>query len=627
MSFKKIFKIKIEPNNIYPFFFTIIFVVILIQYPFHTLEALFYDFMAKYDFNVSAPKEIVFVGVDEESDQMLGEVFPYTYTTQNKFLKKLTEDDPAFINYLMIPREPQDQDDQINIKEFKNIVENYSQNNGYFRFGTTMYRWGEELPPEYLVDLGYSLSQIYVDNSTSAKDDVARRAILNVSGVDSLHLWTANNYLRSKNIQFLDATQIFGSYYNSEADSNFVLFRYGHNPLENNINFKLIPFYRVTSGNFPTGFFKDKIVIVGPKYISNSDDYVKTPFGKDEIKSPKLFIHGLIINSLINKKTIYQFSETFLDIFSILLAIVLSFIISRIQPAKGLLVIMALILSFFIISFGLFSLMGIWLKLSHIILSIFVVYYIWIPFKAIGEYQTRYAIQEETKLLKKVDKLKQNFISLMSHDLKTPVAKIAGIADILRVKYPNGPDQLALIDNIINSTKELNNFISSILDLTKIESQNITINKTQKDVNQIITQLTDKLKFEASQNDIKLETDLAPLYPVSVDLVLINRVISNLIENGIKYAGKGSTIRVKTWDEKDWVYVEISDNGIGIKKEDLAHIFDKFYRVKNDASHSIKGSGLGLYLVKYFVELHHGEITVNSEFGSGTTFLIKLKNE
>jgi signal transduction histidine kinase len=107
----------------------------------------------------------------------------------------------------------------------------------------------------------------------------------------------------------------------------------------------------------------------------------------------------------------------------------------------------------------------------------------------------------------------------------------------------------------------------------------------------------------------------------------MNRVISNLIENAIKYAGKGKKILVKTWDEPEWVYVEVRDNGLGIGPEDLAHIFDKFYRVKNDSTHAIKGSGLGLYLVKYFIELHHGVITATSTLGEGTSFIIKLKNE
>ena len=270
---------------------------------------------------------------------------------------------------------------------------------------------------------------------------------------------------------------------------------------------------------------------------------------------------------------------------------------------------------------------GWWIKLSHLVLSIFVVYYIWVPFRAIEEYQTRYAIQEETKLLKQVDNLKQNFISLMSHDLKTPVAKIAGIADILKLKFNNTPEQTELIDNVVNSTKELNNFINSILDLTKIESQNLTLRKESKDVNKIIEGIIEKLEFEAESKQMKIESELSPLYPIQIDTVLMNRVISNLIENAIKYAGKEKTVVIKTWDDAEWVYVEIKDNGVGVGPDDLAHIFDKFYRVKNDSTHSIKGSGLGLYLVKYFIELHNGVITATSQLGEGTSFIIKLKNE
>jgi signal transduction histidine kinase len=267
--------------------------------------------------------------------------------------------------------------------------------------------------------------------------------------------------------------------------------------------------------------------------------------------------------------------------------------------------------------------------LSHLVLSIFVVYYIWVPFRAIEEYQTRYAIQEESKLLKQVDNLKQNFISLMSHDLKTPVAKIAGIADILKMKFgsTNTSEQNELIENILISTKDLNSFINSILDLTKIESQNLTIRKESKDINNIIEGIIEKLEFEANSKQMHIEAELSPLYPIQVDTVLMNRVMSNLIENALKYAGKGKTVFVKTWDDPEWVYVEIRDNGVGIGPDDLAHIFDKFYRVKNDNTHAIKGSGLGLYLVKYFIELHNGDITATSQPGEGTSFIIKLKNE
>ena len=107
----------------------------------------------------------------------------------------------------------------------------------------------------------------------------------------------------------------------------------------------------------------------------------------------------------------------------------------------------------------------------------------------------------------------------------------------------------------------------------------------------------------------------------------MKRVISNLVENAIKYSGQNSQVNLKTWDDEKWVYIEVKDSGKGISLDDLGHVFEKFYRVKNDANIKIKGSGLGLYLVKYFVELHEGEIVPSSVVGEGTSFLIKLRNK
>ena len=298
-------------------------------------------------------------------------------------------------------------------------------------------------------------------------------------------------------------------------------------------------------------------------------------------------IHGIIIHSLINNKTVAEIPLIFTKIMSLLIAFFLSYLISRYQPAKGLLVAITLIIFFVVSSYIIFVSTGYWLRISHIILSIFVVYYIWVPFRAIVEYQTRYAIEEETKIIKRVDRLKQNFISLMSHDLKTPVAKISGIADLLNTQYQNEPKQKELIQNIITSTKELNNFINSILDLTKIESRNLNLNKQSKDINSILEIIAKEVDFDARTGEVEIEMNLEPLYPIEVDTTLIKRVFSNLVGNAIKYSGKESKISISSWDDDDWVYIKIQDNGVGIEAEDLDHIFEKFYRVKHDASHKI----------------------------------------
>lgn len=620
-------KIKsIEFSKFAPLLVTLAFILILIQYSFNPLESIFYDFWVKHDVTSKSFKNpIVLVAMDDESDQFLGETYPYTYASHNRLMNRLVEDKPALVNYFVSLLEPDSDVEARYQNEFHESIKTFSPGGERFKFGTEIDHFGEQIPPEGLRDIGYHLGQLYKDQIIFSKDEVVRRTILNISGEDSLHLWTAKRYREIKGLEPVDASAYKGAYYNPEADANFALFKYSDNPLNSDV--QVIPFHRVVVGNFPKGFFKDKIVLIGPQYLSNTNDFVQTPFEKDTARTPKLLVHAQVIEALIAEKTIFDIKDFYTQIASILIAIILSYIISRVQPVKGLMITILLIMGILLISYFAFISLGWWIKLSHLVLSIFVVYYIWVPFRAIEEYQTRYAIQEESKLLKQVDNLKQNFISLMSHDLKTPVAKIAGIADILKIKFNNTPEQTELIDNVVNSTKELNNFINSILDLTKIESQNLTLRKESKDVNKIIESIVEKLEFEAGNKQMQIETDLSPLYPIQIDTVLMNRVISNLIENAIKYAGKGKTIWVKTWDDADWVYVEIRDNGLGIAPEDLSHIFDKFYRVKNDSTHAIKGSGLGLYLVKYFIELHNGVISASSQLGEGTSFIIKLKNE
>lgn len=615
-------------SKLYPFAFTIFFVAILFQYSFSNLEAVFYDMRVKYDFGISFLDNIVIITLDEESDDFLGESYPYTYATHNRLLKRIIEEKPVVVNYLVHMDEPESDRTELELDKFKDTIKEFTSSGGAFRFGTDLDTWGEQLPPERLRDIGYSLAILNVDNAVFARDDVSRKTILNYSGEDSLHLWAANAYRRRTGYLPLKLNDINGAYYVRESDATFVNFRYYENTVEGKGKIKKIPFHRVVVGNFPKGFFKNKLVLIGPSYLSNASDFVMTPYDRESYSSPKIGVHASIIESLIQNKTVVQVPRMFSYVLSLLLGLVLAYVINRIKPTHGLVFTLVTILSVIVLSYVLFSLFGLWIYLAHILLTIFAVYYIWVPFRAIGEYQRRYAIQEETKLLKKVENLKQNFISLMSHDLKTPVAKIAGIADVAIHKYASSdPGVRFEFMRIVDATKELNKFITSILDLTKIESSNLSLNKVSKDINTVIEQVCDNLKFEAGQKNIKIEKDITPLYPIQIDVTLINRVISNLVENAIKYCEENTQVIVKSWDDEKWVYVEITDNGVGIPKEDLENIFEKFYRVKNDKSHEIKGSGLGLYLVKYFVELHGGTIVCESNIGIGTTFRIKLKNE
>jgi signal transduction histidine kinase len=623
----KLKKLNIDLSDYYPLFFTLIFVTILFQYPLASFESIFYDLKVRWDFGIHPTPEIVIVTIDEESDDYLGDIYPYTYATHSRFLERVIQAQPKIINYFVkMPEIPND--DDIYFLDFKKRLKEFSDKGGKVNFATEIDELkGEQLPPLALRDFNYGLAQINIDNNLFAKDDVVRRAIFNVSGEESLHLATANEYRTMQGKQPLNVPDVLGAYYNDEADANFFLFRYAGSPVYSDFKYKTIPYHRVLVGNFSPEIFRNKIVLIGPNYISQSNNFYLSPFNLEEYKAPKLVLHASIIDALVQNKTIKMLPRAVSNVLAFLVAIALSILISKLKPKDGLIITLLVLASILIISYLLFVLLGIWLYTAHLVVTVFVVYYIWIPFRAIGEYQRRYAIQEETKLLKQVEKLKQNFLSLMSHDLKTPVAKIAGVADNLYTQNSGNPEIREKSQLIIDSTKELNKFISSILDLTKIESSNFGLNKVSKDVNSIVENVIKDLNFSAGQKQIQIKTELAPLYPIEIDATLMTRVISNLVENAIKYSGPGSTVFVTTWDDEKWVYLEIKDNGAGIPAEELSNIFEKFYRIKNDANHSIKGTGLGLYLVKYFVELHGGSISAESIVGVETKFLVKLANK
>jgi len=511
---------------------------------------------------------------------------------------------------------------------FREKIENYTSSGGNFIFGKTVDSWGETLPPSELAHIGTHISMMNIDNSSFAKDDVSRKVILNVSGDDSLFLWAANVLRAKRNQKILPATFLPGASYIDEADATFAMVRHSFNVSKfPHPNVTTIPFHKVMVGHFEPGVFKDKLVLIGPNYLANPLDRILTSFNKSEAITPVVNFSASVIEGLSQEKTLTLVPSGVTKIAVVFIAVFLSFLVANLRPTLGLLVTFGMMLGVLFISFLLFTIFSIWLPVSHLLIAIFIIYYIWIPSKAINEYKSRFHIEKEASIFKEVESMKQNFISLMSHDLKTPVARIVGMAESALNLNDLPTAARANISNIIQATRELNQFISSILDLTKIESQELILNRTSKDINPILEGVVSTLKYEAGAKNIQFQLDLNPLYPIDLDVTLITRVFSNLIENAIKYGGSDTIVTIRSWDDDSWVYVEIADNGVGMAPEHLKHIFEKFYRIKNEVGHGVKGTGLGLYLVKYFIELHDGKIEVQSRSNVGTTFLISLVNK
>ncbi len=231
-----------------------------------------------------------------------------------------------------------------------------------------------------------------------------------------------------------------------------------------------------------------------------------------------------------------------------------------------------------------------------------------------------------------VNKLKNTFISNVSHELRTPVTVLRTYIDTL---CHNGDDfdeetKKEFMNTIDTEAKRLHTMVNDILDFSRLDSGNVSLKKEFSDIIELIEQNINSIKILADEKQMKIifnKPEKLPHVPINVES--IDRVIRNLLSNAIKYSDDGKEIIVSVMqdDEGKNIKFSVKDNGIGIAKEHLEKIFDRFYRVEN-ATHTVKGTGLGLHLVKLTIEKYHnGKITVESKEGEGSTFTVILPLE
>ena len=232
----------------------------------------------------------------------------------------------------------------------------------------------------------------------------------------------------------------------------------------------------------------------------------------------------------------------------------------------------------------------------------------------------------------RLNEIKNDFINNMTHELKTPVASISLASQMLSDSaVSKSPQMLEHISKIIrDETKRLTFLVDKVLQMSVFEQQNIKIELQENNINEIIQTIAENYSLKIHSKGGNLYTELhAHNAFVNVDEMHFGNIIYNLLDNAVKYSREDTPIiiTISTWnDHKDNLFIAIEDNGIGIKKEYLKHIFDKFYRVPTGNRHDIKGFGLGLPYVKKIVKLHNGSIKVESEPDVGTKFVIELKN-
>ena len=230
---------------------------------------------------------------------------------------------------------------------------------------------------------------------------------------------------------------------------------------------------------------------------------------------------------------------------------------------------------------------------------------------------------------KRYSEIKNDFINNMTHELKTPIASISLASQMLNDESVNKtPAMMKHLGTVINDeTKRLRFLVEKVLQMSMFDRKKAVFKKKELDLNEMVESVANSFTLRVEHTGGKIYTDIGAIdSAIYVDEVHFQNVINNLLDNAVKYRKPDQPIDIylRTWNDKDSLYLSVRDTGMGIKKDNLKKVFDKFYRVHTGNVHDVKGFGLGLAYVKNIVDLHSGEIKVDSEYGKGTTFTIKL---
>lgn len=225
----------------------------------------------------------------------------------------------------------------------------------------------------------------------------------------------------------------------------------------------------------------------------------------------------------------------------------------------------------------------------------------------------------------KTDELRKNdFIGMVSHELKTPLTSLKGYIQILNHKAKTNKDNFAVsaLSKADIQIVKMGKLINGFLDVSRLEAGKISIELEQVNLKEIIDEVTEELKMISSTHEINIIP--FPAIAVQADRDKITSVISNLVSNAIKYSPRGTTVEIKCETEKGFAKVSVKDEGAGIKTHDRNRLFERFYRVSGMETATIPGFGIGLYLCAEIIERHKGQIGVISEVGMGSTFYFQL---
>ncbi len=232
-------------------------------------------------------------------------------------------------------------------------------------------------------------------------------------------------------------------------------------------------------------------------------------------------------------------------------------------------------------------------------------------------------LAQQNEQLATQNRIQSDFLSTVGHEFRTALTSILGFSEMIREGGLDELDTQEYADDIHNDATRLTRLINNLLDLERMKSGHVEMNWEQVEINKLIQEIVSRTYLASHKDLIQLKLD-TNMFPIRADPDKLTQVITNLVNNAIKYSPEGGTIFIGSKRENNTIHLFVQDHGIGIPAEKLKQIFERYARVETGATRYIGGSGLGLPIVRQIVEMHHGSVWAESIKGQGSTFHVVL---
>lgn len=236
---------------------------------------------------------------------------------------------------------------------------------------------------------------------------------------------------------------------------------------------------------------------------------------------------------------------------------------------------------------------------------------------------TNKELNEANAKLRELSEMKEEFLALTTHDLRSPLTVISGVISF----FTSGrlgeltPEQKNMVAMMERNAQSLIELVNDLLDASKLESGTMRLELASIELRGLLDELRETMEPLAREKGLRMEEALPPDLPlIEADRAKLRRILVNLVSNAIKFTSRGGRVTMRAAREDGLIRISVSDTGVGIAPEDVKRLFDKYEQARSRATRGEKGTGLGLYITKQLVELHGGEIKVESEVGKGSTF-------